>query len=418
MNRVQKSLFFLILIVFPFGQLLRLDLTNFIAGLKVQAIDLSVFSFVFFWFLKKIIQKEKFKSPPLFCELAFFGLIAGLSLVFQVWRLKPVELLGASFYLLRLLNFIAFFWAAVEILSKENLPIFEYLVGEGVVIAFLSLLQYMILPDTRFLFNSGWDKHYFRAIGTFLDPGFTGLLMVLAFIIWVVEFSKSNKAKNFLFGLTGFILLLAIGLTFSRLAYFSLFVGLGSMSLLKKEKRLYLVTGLILLIIIFFLPKPGGEGVNLFRKSSFTARSDTYKQSLRVINDHFLFGVGYNAYRYAQRDYGFIPPQDWQSTNAGAGTDNSFLFVLATTGVFGLLSFFYFWSKSLYLSFLFSRKNWSSLVLFASLTVLSISALAINCLFYPWVLCWLAILLAKFIVDNLSATQARSCFRLGRGKRF
>ena len=418
MNRIQKFLFFLILIVFPFGQLLRLDLTNFIVGLKVQAIDITVFVFVFFWFLKKIIQKEKFKAPPLFCELAFFGLIAGLSLVFQVWRLKPIELLGASFYLLRLLNFIAFFWAAVEILSKENLSIFEYLVGEGIIIAFFSLFQYIILPDTRFLFNLGWDKHYFRAIGTFLDPAFTGLLMVLAFIIWTVEFSKSNKAKNFLFGLTGFILLLAIGLTFSRLAYFSLFVGLSTMSLLKKERRLYVVAGLALLVIIFFLPKPGGEGVNLFRKSSLIARSAAYKQSFGIINNHFLFGVGYNAYRYTQRDYGFILPQDWQSTNAGAGTDNSFLFILATTGVFGLISFLYFWLKSLYLGFLFSRKSQSSLILFTSLSVLSIGALAINCLFYPWVLCWLAILLAKFTVDNLSATQARSCFRLGRDKRF
>ena len=410
MNKVLKYLFLLFLLVFPFGQLLRIDLTSIIPGVKIQPIDLSAFLLVVFWVCKKITKKEKFVFLPFSRELIVFGFIAFLSLIFQVGRLKSEEFLGSFFYFLRLANFIAFFFATTEILEKENLNIFLYLIVEGVAIALFSLLQYLFLPDTRFLFYLGWDEHYFRAIGSFLDPGFTGLLLVLAFLIWVIGLNTHKGKKKYLYWLAGFILLLAIGLTFSRLAYISLLAGLASMFLVDKKRRLYLLTGLILLMIIFFLPKPGGEGVNLFRRSSFIARSGAYQQSFSIIKDHFFTGVGYNAYRYSQRDYGFIPEENWQTTNAGAGTDNSFLFVLATTGIFGLLAYLFFWLKCLCLGFRNSTKNKSSLILFANMISLSVSAFVINSFFYPWIMGWMAILLAKFIVDNEGSTEVRSCF--------
>lgn len=418
MNRVLKYLFLLFLLVFPFGQLLRIDLTNFIPGVRVQSIDLAAFLLVIFWVGKKIKKKEKIIFPPLSKELLVFGFIAFLSLLIQVGRLKGEEFLGSFFYFLRLVNFIVFFIATTEVLKKEKLPIFSYLIAEGVVIALFSLLQYLFLPDTRFLFYIGWDEHYFRAIGSFFDPGFTGLLLVLAFIVWLACLNSYKDKKKYLYWLAGFILLLAIGLSFSRLAYVSLLAGLASMFLVDKKRRLYLFAGVVLLVIVFFLPKPGGEGVNLFRLSSFVARADAYKQSFKIAADHFWTGVGFNAFRYAQRDYGFISEKNWGTTNAGAGTDNSFLFVLATTGIFGLLTYLYFWLKCLYMSFKNSTKNKSSLILFASMISLSVSALVINSLFYPWIMGWLMTLLAKFTVDNEVSTEVQSCFAPGPDKQF
>jgi len=400
-DKITKYLFFLILLIFPLGQLLRLDLTSFSAGLKVQAIDILVFCYVLFWLGRNLFEKAKVRLPPFFKQLLAFILIAFLSLLWQIRSLTPWEFLTALFYWLRLFNFVLFFWATVDLLKKEELPIFDYLLADGIVIAFFALLQYLVLPDTRFLFNFGWDKHYFRAIGTFLDPGFTGLLLVLTFIIWLVYWSEKSVKKNFFFFTAGFILILAIGLTFSRISYLSLFFILGLMLLMGKKWRFFLYLGVMFLLLVFLLPKPGGEGVNLWRTSSLLARLDSYKQTFIIIKDHPLLGVGYDAFRYAQRNYGFLSEENWQSTNAGAGTDNSFLLVFATTGIFGLMFFLNFWVKAIFLSFTYWRKSQSALVFFLSWVVLSLSAFSMNSLFYAWVLCWLMIVMAKFTVDNL-----------------
>lgn len=414
MNKVLKYLFFLFLLVFPFGQLLRIDLTRFISGVRIQSIDIAAFLLSFFWIVKKIVKKEKFTFPLFSRELFVFSAIALLSLLLEIGELSPVDFLGSFLYFLRLVNFVVFFLATTEVLKKEKLPIFSYLILEGVAIALFSFLQYLFLPDTRLLFYLGWDEHYFRAIGSFLDPGFTGLLLVLAFLVWIISLNTHLKDKKY--WLIGFLFLLTIGLTFSRISYLSLLAGLSFVFFVDRKKRLYLFAGLALLLVVFFIPKPGGEGVNLYRLSSFIAREDAYKQSFKIAADHFWTGVGYNAFRYAQRDYGFISEKNWGTTNAGGGTDNSFLFVLATTGIFGLLTYLYFWLRCLFWSFKMSLKTESSLILFVSLISLTVGALVINCLFYPWIMGWLMILLSKFIVDNEESTQARSYFGPGQGK--
>lgn len=399
MNKILKYLFFLILIVFPLGQLFRLNLSNFIPGLRIHLFDATIFVFTFVWLLKKIFKKERISLPILSKELFIFSAVATISLFLQIFKLKIDEFFGSFFYLLRFLNTIAFLFAVTEVLKKENLPVFDYLLGEGIFIAFFSLLQYIVLPDTRFLLNFGWDEHYFRAIGTFLDPSFAGLLLVLSFFVWVTGFAIESR-KNIIFWVTGLILLLAIGLTFSRVAYLSLITGLGAIFLPRKNFRVFAFFCSIIIIIILLIPKPGGEGVDLLRVSSFIARSDNYKYSLAIIKDNFWTGVGFNAFRFSQKKYGFISLSDWKDTNAGAGADNSFLFVLATTGIFGLVAFLNFWIKAVYKSNTLAKSSKSSLILFSSLIAMSPAALVVNCLFYQWISIWLMILLARFTVDN------------------
>ncbi|MGB9598648.1 MAG: hypothetical protein ACPLZH_02275, partial [Minisyncoccales bacterium] len=189
-DKIAKYLFFLILLVFPLGQLLRLDLTGLFAGLRLQAIDVLVFCYVIFWLGKRFFEKTRTKPPPFFKSLTVFLVISFLSLLLNIRTLKPLEFLTAFFYWFRLVDFVLFFWATVDLFKTEKLPVFDYLLAEGIIIGFFSLLQYLVLPDMRFLFNFGWDKHYFRAIGTFLDPGFTGLLLALAFAIWLADLDE------------------------------------------------------------------------------------------------------------------------------------------------------------------------------------------------------------------------------------
>jgi len=54
--------------------------------------------------------------------------------------------------------------------------------------------------------------------------------------------------------------------------------------------------------------------------------------------DNWAFGVGYDTLRYVQRDYGFLDI-DSLYNHAASGSDSSLLYILATTGIFGLVIF-------------------------------------------------------------------------------
>ncbi len=140
------------------------------------------------------------------------------------------------------------------------------------------------------------------------------------------------------------------------------------------------------MVTIFLLPRPGGEGVRLERESTIQFRLINYGQSLVIARDNPLFGVCFNAYRYAQGRHGFLVGEELRSSHAGAGGDSSLLFVLATTGMIGLTVYLWLWGKALWLG----RAN---LLVLATLLSALIHSLFINSLFYPWIMAWLWLVL-------------------------
>jgi len=101
-----------------------------------------------------------------------------------------------------------------------------------------------------------------------------------------------------------------------------------------------------------------------------------------------VIGVGFNTFRYAQQDYGIFEIGE-TGGNSGAGTDSSFLLVLATTGVFGFLIFL-----AGYLFPLFQKKNAFYLPMLAAFSALFMQSQFINALFYPQILfLWLTFLM-------------------------
>ena len=65
----------------------------------------------------------------------------------------------------------------------------------------------------------------------------------------------------------------------------------------------------------------------------------SWSNAWSIAEDNLLFGTGFNSFRYAQRDYGFLNPDTFE-IHSGSGADSSLLFVLATTGIFGFILFF------------------------------------------------------------------------------
>ena len=375
-----KLLFLALLVAFPFGQLARLPLN--IPSVNIYFHDLIIVLILLTWLGWHLLQKKKIKLPPLIKPILAFTAAAGFSLALAAPQRSPRELLIGSLYLFRWLAYAGLYFVTYDLAKRLNGYQVRGLLAVGVASAVLGLLQYLFLPDTRFLYYSGWDDHYYRLIGTFLDPGFTGIIYVLGLILLVATFWNKFLKKKPIYYLLFIIYYSALALTYSRSAYLAYLVGMGVIAWKKKApKFLALILGLFL-ITLLLLPRPSSEGVHLERKASVTARASSWQKSLEIIKDHPLLGVGFNLYRYAQRDYGFLD-QNWQVSHSAAGADNSLLFVLATTGVIGLIAYLWIWSSII---------SDQSLVIIASFLALLTHSFFNNSLFYPWIMIWMWIL--------------------------
>ncbi len=307
-------------------------------------------------------------THPVTKSVSIFSVIALFSLFISGHAYGSTAMLVGLAYLFR-------FWAYSSLLLVPNLPSLSKV---GWVLVLSGLFQYFFIPKINFLIPLGWDPHYYRVVGSLLDPGFTGLMLVFL----LIYFYYRNKP------LSWFITFITMALTYSRSSYLAYLIAMGAVSWHRKSVRLLLLTWILLAITLPLLPKPTGEGVRLERTNSILARLINWKNSLTIFIDHPILGVGFNTYRYAQNEYGFLGSNDWVTTHAGAGADSSLLFVAATTGVVGL----FFYGSYIKSYWRFSK---SDPILRASLLALFFHSLFLNSQFYPFVLVWLALLVSK-----------------------
>ena len=312
------------------------------------------------WVLK--LPKILSRTNKLLRPILTFGIVGVISLLMASFRFSPAEITVGAMYLLRWIVYSSL--AGVVIQSIEVLP----LVGIGTAI--LGILQYIIIPDVRFLETWGWDPHYYRIVGTLLDPGFTGLILVLTLVYLVIN----NYRK-----IWWVIVYLALALTYSRASFLAFFTAFTWMSYRKKSWKYCIVSILILGVTIIVLPRySSGEGVKLERSSTIYARIESWKKAWSIFTENPIIGVGFNTYRYAQK----ASPE----SHAGAGSDSSILLVMATTGIVGLL----FYLKYLKVLWKLSTQH---LALSTSLIAIFVHSFFLNSLFYPAVMLWIALLI-------------------------
>lgn len=414
MKRILQALIFAYLLLFPLGQLTQgsiqlievpLHATDVVVGMVAGIVVLSTI----------FRRKEQFISP--FCnQVNLFLVFAFLSLILATPLLSGGEVEVALLYLGRWIAYVLFFWAAAtlaqEIGFRRNLITGLFLAGSAT--AGLGMLQYIVYPDLRPLTVYEWDPHYYRVVGTFLDPGFTGLILVLFLLLgfmllwrgkgktWTNLNTLSPKTSPNLLILGGLLSFLALGFTYSRSSYLALLTGAGVISWVKRAPKFFLAVVLALALTWAVLPRQaGGEGVRLERVSTIEARLTNWKNTATIFRDNWLTGVGFNAYRYAQERYGFADEKKLAVSHAGAGADSSLLFVAATTGIFGLGAY-------LWLLWTMARAAWRrrsspmGLVALASLGAVLIHSLFLNSLFYPWVMGWLWLLFATLPTKSVA----------------
>lgn len=331
-----KILIYLLFFILPFGQLERLP------GLPLYLHDLLI--------LLLIILNLKFLK--LSRSVWWFAISAILSLILASFKFPLNQVLISGLYLIRWLAY-ACLLPIYQRLKLDLKPLLKYLC---LALAILGILQYLFIPDTSFLASLNWDDHYYRLISTVFDPNFLGLIFVLGLILFNLQILPS------------LILLIALLFTYSRSSYLSLVAVILTLAISKKKyKYLFLI---LIFALLPFLPRPGGEGVKLERVFSINQRLANYQESLQLIKLSPVVGLGFNTMRYYRNDF---------ISHAAAGLDSSLLFVFATTGVIGLLT---------YLNLL--KHLWqTSLLVKISLVAILVHSLFQNSLFYPLIMIWL-----------------------------
>ena len=257
-------------------------------------------------------------------------------------------------------------------------------------VAVFGWIQYFLYPDVRALYAWGWDDHFLRLVGTFLDPTFTSIFGVFGFIL-SLTFYLERKRKLYLALIIFFLLTTAF--TYARAGYLAIMAGTLAVTFIKRELKTAAVLILMLLAILMFLPGGASEGVQLARTKSIFARFGNYSEAITIFKQSPLFGVGYNNFCLARRVY--LKDSEFPSHSC-SGSDSSLLLVLATTGVLGLMSF----GKMVLEIFRRTSKNIYGTAFTAVAVALAVHGAFANSYFYPWVLGFLAILLGIAIKEK------------------
>lgn len=390
MEKIIISLFFIFLVLFPFGQLTKIPLGFLnLPEIHLYLTDVILFLLVLSWGLWKIFNKrKKYQLPPLAKPIFLFVFLAGLSLTVNSPLFSGREVGVGFLYLLRWIVFAGLYFVLFDFKKKlkwlnwKNIRCFLIIIGSAVGI--FGLIQYFLWPNLKALEVLQYDPHFYRVVGTFLDPGFTGLILVFTLLLIIDRWFEEKKSWLIPLFL---VIYSSLALTYSRASWSVFLLAIFLISYFKKTWKFLVIILVLMGTTYFLLPRPAGEGGKIERTYTIEARLINYQEVLTIAKEHPLFGVGFNTYRYVQRDYGFLKPEEWQISQAGAGADNSWLFVLATTGAFGFLNYLWFWGRAL-------KEAKKKTIVLISLLALIIHAFFLNSLFYPWIIIWVWILLA------------------------
>jgi O-antigen ligase len=371
------------IVLFPFGQLLRIEAGFF----TIHPADLIVFISIIFYFFGWFKKRQVFNYAMNFIWIGVFSLVLSLS------YFSPFEVLMGSLYLVRLFSYFTFAMLVVNLINKKILKrefLLNSLILTSVFVGIYGWIQYLVFPDLTSLKYVGWDDHLSRIVGNFLDPGFTGIILVLGVIASFAGYVK--KKSKILVVITAFLFITVV-FTYSRSSYLALISGAFYLFLKWKNLKKMSLMLIIFAVLILLLPRPAGEGVRLERTQSVFARLQNYKETVEVIDKYPLFGVGFNNLCYVRLRLFAADPE----SHSCGGSDSSLLFILATTGIIGFLVFIKFIYEVVKNAI---GSNVYGLVFSSSGVAIIIHSLFTQSLFYPWVMGWMGILLATTLSDE------------------
>ncbi len=390
-------LFYSVFVLFSVGQMGRISFFGQQINIYIYEICLVLTVFYLFFQYKLKPLKESYES---FREIYLFFIWLLITFIIGLGFYKPFENIVGVFYLLRLI----FYWIYWIYLSywtnknKENKPLISRsILLFTVLTAIFSVIQYLFYPDLRNQIYLGWDPHLYRLFGIFFDTSVSGAIYGLVFTFLIFGSEKIIRSNNLRFVFAGIYFLFAV-LTFSRNVYLALLVEAIYAAVSKKLYKQVFMGGLVFLLILFIIPKPAGEGVNLKRIYTIESRIEDYKNAMKIWQKNPIIGIGYNRIRYEKIKTSIIEENGADVIHSGASFHSSFLIILVTSGVVGLILFL----LALYKLSLISEFSKYGVIF------LSILSLADNILLHPFILFLFFSLVALSLRGAETATKQSS----------
>ncbi len=332
-------------------------------------------------------KKSAYSIPKLGTQILLFVSFAVLSLLVNSAKFEIPSLLTGSLYLFRWILYSALYIVLVQYRMPVNrllLKLFQF----GCAFGILGLLQFVLYPNLRFLLYLGWDPHYYRLFSTLLDPNFAGIILVFSVLLGYYLYSIEQK-REYVFLII--FLVLCVYLTYSRSSYLALMVGMLTFIVIKKQWRVLAGIG-IFLCCVLFIPRPGGNTLNLLRTDSTLSRFSNWGYSFQLFMQSPVFGHGFNMLRFIQTPSGndagtFV-------SHAAAGVDSSIYFLLITSGIFGFATYIYLLYSADTNKKRSNKTEGIHALYESSIASVVIHSLFVNSLLYPWVLLWIWILIS------------------------
>jgi O-antigen ligase len=381
-----KILFLITLFIFPIAEVGKIQF----GSVSVTVNDAFLFLTFITWLVSNYKQKNLVKGD-LKKPIIIFVCIGFVALLLNLYRLNINSFTVSFLYLARWILYSSIYFMLIGLDKKFIQNLKTFLIIPISVILILGIVQYNYYQSLRNLYYLGWDEHLYRLFSSFLDPNFAGAFLCLSFIFLLFltwqSYKKKEKYKFIFICLLTLLNFTEIYVTFSRSALIMLAVSLITFLVLIGKKKFIIIFAVFIVLLALFSPKSfKTEGTNLFRIFSSEQRIESANAALKIIKNNFFIGVGFNAYRYVMYEYGIVNDAKWQTTHSGAGTDNSFLFVMATTGALGLLSYIYLLYKIIYLGRSKIKNNPFAVVLISIILGVIVDSLFVNSLFYVYVM--------------------------------
>jgi len=231
-----------------------------------------------------------------------------------------------------------FFGASQEIFGRDAS---KFIVSLGVMLATIGFLQLIIWPviPVSYITKYGFDPHNHRLFATFFDPNFVASLLVITTIVTTY---RLNRQFNKLDLVACLVQLLAIAMTGSRSGWLALIVAVTLYILATDRKYLWLLISVAMTVFLFSPQVANRVRSALALDVTVQARFASWQTASQIINITPITGVGYNNYAAAAESVGRFYPRVGQIALAANGSDSSWLTIWATTGLFGLITFFIF----------------------------------------------------------------------------
>lgn len=321
----------------PLANFAHLDLRLAEGIPSISLIRLSA-TFLMILLMLQITSGERVRPRIVAIDLAFLAAVAGIGLSVT----RSIELVRSSqvFFDSYLIPFLMYFLAKHMVNDRTWLDrIMVALISVGIYLAALTTLeqttgQALLAPGGDIAYR--YSEHLGRSTVIFGNSAISGAVLAIIFPISVIRFLDSSRpAHKVLLALALGVIATGLFFTYTRAAWLTSLISLFVLQFFYPSLRRFLFPALIIagLLAIAFWGELSSSALFAERISSqgpIEGRSSLLDLGIRFFQENPVWGIGFDNFRQITRL--------WNMTEI-ENTHNSFLFILVSSGLAGLIPY-------------------------------------------------------------------------------